>query len=149
MDGLWFEELRVGAEYETATCAVTAAAVGAFAELAGDRNPLHLDDAAARRAGYPGRIAHGVLGLALATGLLNQLGLTRGTLLAFLGLSWDFRRPIAIDDHLRLRVRVAETRATRKPDRGIAVLHVTALNQTDAVVQEGELKMLVRRRERG
>ena len=38
--------------------------IAAYAEASGDHNPIHLDDEAARAAGLPGVIAHGMLGMA-------------------------------------------------------------------------------------
>ena len=58
----------------------------------GDRNPLHLDDDYARGTPFGGRVAHGALGIAVATGLMAQSGLTAGTLVALLGIDW--RLPI-------------------------------------------------------
>ena len=43
---------------------VTREQITAYAEASGDRNPIHLDDEAARAAGLPGVIAHGMLGMA-------------------------------------------------------------------------------------
>jgi acyl dehydratase len=43
---------------------VTREQINAYAEASGDRNPIHLDDDAARAAGLPGVIAHGMLGMA-------------------------------------------------------------------------------------
>lgn len=49
---------------EPFTWEVTREQISAYAEASGDRNPIHLDDAAARAAGLPGVIAHGMLGMA-------------------------------------------------------------------------------------
>jgi acyl dehydratase len=144
--GLFFEDFQTGRTYETGGRTLREGDITAFAEVSGDHNPLHADDAYAAAAGFGGRIAHGVLGLAVATGLLNQRGLTRGTLLAFLGLTWQFRLPVRPGDTLGVRVRVASVRESRRPDRGIVVLAVEARNQTGAVVQSGEFTLLVRRR---
>lgn len=38
--------------------------ITAYAEASGDHNPIHLDDEAAKAAGLPGVIAHGMLGMA-------------------------------------------------------------------------------------
>jgi acyl dehydratase len=46
------------------TWQVTRDQISAYAEASGDRNPIHLDDVAARAAGLPGVIAHGMLGMA-------------------------------------------------------------------------------------
>ena len=51
-------------ELEPFTWDVTREQIAAYAEASGDRNPIHLDDAAARAAGLPGVIAHGMLGMA-------------------------------------------------------------------------------------
>ena len=39
--------------------------IAAYAEASGDRNPIHLDEEAARAAGLPGVIAHGMLQMGL------------------------------------------------------------------------------------
>jgi acyl dehydratase len=52
--------VSVGDEVPELRRVVTAADVAAYAEASGDRNPLHLDDAFARRVGFPGVIAHGM-----------------------------------------------------------------------------------------
>jgi acyl dehydratase len=144
--GLFYEDFEVGRTRETAARTITDADIAAFADVSGDHNPLHEDDAYARAAGFEGRIAHGVLGLAVVTGLLNQAGLTRGTLLAFLGLTWSFRRPVRPGDTVRVRLGVGSTRASRRADRGIVVLSVEAVNQAEEVVQSGEFTLLVKRR---
>jgi acyl dehydratase len=60
--------------------------VDQFAGLSGDFNPLHTDEESARQGPMKGRIAHGMLVLAIATGQVNQLGLYEGTTLALLGM---------------------------------------------------------------
>lgn len=53
-------EVEVRSEIPTLARVVTAEDVRAYAEAGGDRNPLHVDDDAARAAGFPGVIAHGM-----------------------------------------------------------------------------------------
>lgn len=136
--GLYYEEWEEGRAFVSPARRVTAAEVRAFAELTGDRNPLHLDAEAARRAGFDGPVAHGVLGLAIATGLASQLGLSRGTLVALTGVTWRFRVPIRDGDEVELHLRVASRRPTSHPGRGLVTLAVELRNQDGAVVQEGE-----------
>jgi acyl dehydratase len=51
-------------ELEPFSWLVTREQITAYAEASGDHNPIHLDDEAARAAGLPGVIAHGMLGMA-------------------------------------------------------------------------------------
>jgi acyl dehydratase len=51
-------------ELTPVTWEVTREQIRAYAEASGDHNPIHLDDEAARAAGLPGVIAHGMLGMA-------------------------------------------------------------------------------------
>jgi acyl dehydratase len=144
--GLDYEELAPGRTFETAARTVTEADVQAFAELSGDRNPMHLDPAFAARTSFGRPVAHGMLGLAVATGLVSALGLTRGTLIALVGVSWTFRLPVFYEDVVRVRMRVASRRASSRADRGLVTFAAEMLNQHGEVVQEGELVELVKRR---
>jgi acyl dehydratase len=141
--GLYYEDFEPGQVHETGRRRLAEADLSGFAELSGDQNPLHSDDAYARARGFARRIAQGVLALAVVTGLVNQSGLTRGTLLAFLGLSWHFRMPVYAGDVIQARLRVRSKRLTRDPGRGLVVLDVVALNEAGAPVQDGEFTILV------
>jgi acyl dehydratase len=144
---LYFEDVEVGFRFETPSRTVTEADLVAFAGVSGDFNPLHTDAVFAGDSIYGGRIAHGALILSLATGLRQRVGLFGGTLMGLLEIrSWRFRAPVRIGDTIRVRTEVTELRPTSKPDRGVMVQRVEVVNQDDAVVNEGELVMLIRRR---
>jgi acyl dehydratase len=147
--GLFFEDFTEGRSFATAPRTVTAADMAAFASLSGDDNAIHRDADAAAAAGFRAPIAHGALGVAIATGLASKLGLTRGTLLALAGLSWRFRVPIIDGDTVTLHLRVTGTRKTSAPDRGLVTLGAELHNQDGVLVQEGEFVELVRRRTAG
>lgn len=144
--GMYYEDFEEAGAFVTATRVIEEADVRAFAEVSGDRNPIHLDADAARRAGFDGPIAHGALGLSVATGLANQLELTRGTLVALVGVSWRFRGAIYYGDAVTLHLRVASRRATGSPSRGLVTLAAELKNQRGEVVQEGEFIELIARR---
>lgn len=65
-------ELRVGDIIEGNRITVTEYHVMAFAGLTGDFNPLHVDEEMAKNTNFKGRIAHGLLSLSLALGLVSQ-----------------------------------------------------------------------------
>jgi len=146
MPGLWWEDFEVGAEAITGARTLTHQDVIAFADVSGDRNPLHLDEGYAAHGPFGRTVAHGLLGLAAASGLMEQSGLTAGTLVAFLGLEWSFRRPILPGDGVRVRMRVAHKRASRDPGQGLVKLQLTLLNDREETAQEGSFTVLVRRR---
>jgi len=144
--GMYFEEFEVGREFVTEGRVITEGDIRAFADLSGDRNAIHLDPAAAQAAGFGGPIAHGALGLAVATGLASQAGLTRGTLVALTGIQWRFRGPVRPGDQVTLHLTVASTRATGNPSRGLVTLAARLRNQAGDIVQEGEFVELIRKR---
>lgn len=144
--GLFFEDFEIGKEYLTPKRTVTEADVVAFAGLSGDYNPLHTDEEFARGTQFGGRIAHGLLGLSIMTGLQSRLGLLDGTTLAFGGVQWRFVRPIMLGDTIFARLAVTSKRETSKPDRGVMILGAKLCNQRDEVVQEGELTLLMKRK---
>lgn len=144
--GLYFEDFEGAAEFVTAERTITESDVQAFADLSGDRNAIHIEPAAAVAAGFKGPIAHGVLGLAIATGLASQLGMTRGTLVALVGVTWRFRAPIVAGDQVTLHLRVASLRATSNQSRGLVTLAAELINQRGEVAQDGEFIELIAKR---
>ncbi len=150
--GLHFEEFWPGREFDCGEREVGDADIHAFAELSGDRNPLHLDDSYASATPFGGRVAHGALGIALATGLMAQSGLTAGTLVALLGIDWKFAAPIRPGDCLHLMLRVSARRALEGRDRGV-VTFAAELTKVSAGsvtrVQHGEIVELIRTRAAG
>lgn len=147
MDPRLFEDFVLNEELPLGSRVITDADIEAFAQVSGDHDPLHLDDEFARASALGGRVAHGVLGLAAATGALNQSHLTRGTLVAFAGVSWNFRSPVWPNSTVEFSAAVVEKRETSKPDRGLVVLEVRASDPGGTLLQEGRFTFLVKRRD--
>jgi acyl dehydratase len=145
MSALRYEDIEVGLDYDTPGITVAEHHVLGFAGLTGDFYDLHVDDDYARSIGYPGRVAHGLLGLALADGLKNRASVRLAAIVS-LGWRWKFTGPILIGDRIAARIRVVAKRETRKPDRGIVTIEVTLTNQRGETVQQGENDMMVWRR---
>ena len=72
MQTIYFEDLAVGMR-ETTRNEVTKEKVAAFAEISGDHNPIHLDDAYAATTPFGACIAHGYLTLSLVNLFVPQL----------------------------------------------------------------------------
>jgi len=149
---LRYEDIALGAEFETVPHTVTAADIAAFADVTRDHHPLHLNAAYARSQGFPAVIAHGLFGLSLMEGLKSELKLYEETSVASLG--WDevrFKAPVLAGDRLRVRFRFVEKRPTRNPARGIVIEAIELLNQRDEVVTAARHTSLIltRQTERG
>jgi 3-hydroxybutyryl-CoA dehydratase len=140
---LGFDELHVGDEWESPARTITEADVVAFAGLSGDFNPLHVDHEAARQGPFGQPVAHGLLGLAVASGLASQA--PRVATLAFLGiLEWKFLHPIGFGDTIRVVSRVEGLEPRSQGRRGVVTWHRQLINQAGQIVQEGRTQTLVR-----
>ena len=140
----WFEALEVGDFYDTGGIIVTEAHVVAFAGISGDLFDVHMDEEFAKAQGFEGRLAHGLLGLALTDGLKNRAG-ARIMASASLGWNWAFKAPILIGDRITARIEVAQKRMSKK-GLPILTLAIEVTKQGGAVVQSGETTLLARTR---
>lgn len=138
----WFEDLQSGDWYETGHLVVTEAHIVAFAGLSGDFFDIHMDDEFAREQGFPARIAHGLLGLALTDGLKNRASV-RLMAIASLGWNWRFTGPIFAGDRIGAKITVKEIRLSSK-GQGLATLHLEVKQQEGRVVQQGETTLMMR-----
>jgi acyl dehydratase len=144
--GLYLEDFVLDQTLVTHGRTVGEADVTLFAGLAGDFNPLHVDEHFAAATEFGGRIAHGPLVLSMAIGLMSQLNLIDGTALALLDLKWEFKAPVKIGDTIRARVTPIARRPTGKPGRGVVTLRFEVGNQRGDVVQTGSITLLMKTR---
>lgn len=142
--GRYFEEFEIGDGVETAARTITETDVVLFAALSGDYNPLHTDAEFAKGTIFGERIAHGLLGLAIASGLASQMGFVEGTAEAFIGLEWKFRAPIKFGDTVRVQARVKQKKAMSRLGGGFITFDVKLLNQRDEIVQKGTWTVLIK-----
>jgi len=144
--GYRYDDLAVGMSFRSPGRTITDADLVAFAGLTGDFSELHTSDVYARNSPFGRRVAHGMLGLAYAHGLMwARTGELRETAIAFLGISdWRFVGPIFVGDTIFVDYRIAELRDSRsKPTQAIATFDVDVVNQHGAVVQRGRKALLV------
>lgn len=143
--GRTFDQFNVGDTFVCQSRTVTEADVVNFAGISGDFNPLHTDEAYGKTTPFGGRIAHGVLVLAIGTGQINQLGIFEGTTLALLQQSIKYVGAVKFGDTIHLESKVAEKKESSKPDRGILTLENKIINQDGkAVIEVQEVVMLKR-----
>jgi acyl dehydratase len=145
--GLYFEEFIVGDSITTPARTVTEADIVSFAALTGDWNPIHVDAEYAATTHFGERVAHGLLGLSIASGLAVRSGFVEDTIIAFRSIdNWKFSLPVKIGDTIHARAEVTETQALPRLGGGQVVFNVEVLNQRDQITQRGQWAMLVKLR---
>jgi 3-hydroxybutyryl-CoA dehydratase len=110
--------------------------VRAFAELTGDRNPVHLDDEYAAGTRFGRRIAHGMLGASLISSVLANELPGRGTV--YVSQTLRFTAPVFPGDTVTARVTVKAVRE----DKPVVTLETVCTNQRGERVVEGEAVVL-------
>lgn len=115
--------------------------VTGFATISGDFNPVHMDEEAAARSRFGGRIAHGMLSAGFISACLAMQLPGPGSI--YLGQTLSFKRPVRIGDTITTRVEIIEWNEGKRRAR----LATTCRNQRDEVVIEGEALVMVPREE--
>lgn len=146
LQGLVFDDLYVGMSFRSPGRTITEADIVMFAGLTGDFSEMHTNDEFAKKSQFGQRIAHGMLGLSFAHGLMwARAGELRRCAIAFLGITnWTFKLPIFVGDTLTVEYILTELRDSKsKPQQAIGTFDVRVLNQRSEVVQLGEKALLL------
>lgn len=139
-------ELEPGTSFTTAGRTITEADLVSFASLTGDWHPQHADAAWARTSRFGARVAHGMMLVSYAVGLV-QFDPER--VVALRGLDGVvFKRPVLIGDTIRVEGRVD---GLRPLDDDTALLDMTwrILNQSDATVARAKVTAVWRQSPEG
>ncbi|MCA9960592.1 MAG: MaoC family dehydratase [Chloroflexota bacterium] len=107
------------------------------AEVTGDTNPVHMDEAFAQKTRFQGRIAHGILSVGLISAVLGTKLPGPGGI--YLNQSVRFTRPVRIGDTITAEVEVRDW----DPEKSILTLFTRCFNQDGKDVVKGEATLLV------
>lgn len=144
MAGLYFEEFSVGQKVATVGRTLGEGDIFTFAGLTGDFNEIHTNAEFSRKTQFGQRIAHGLLGLSIATGLIMRTGLLEGTVLAFREINdWKFVKPFFIGDTVSAELTVTDTKAMPRIGGGALTASIVVKNQGGEICQRGSLNLLV------
>ena len=145
--GSFFEEFEVGQTGTTATRTITEHDIVAFAGLSGDFNLIHTDAEFAKTTPFGRRIAHGLLGLAIASGLAVQTGVLGANVIAFREVGeWKFIKPIFIGDTIHVDMEIVETKAFPRLGGGLVTMAAAVNNQSDETTMKGLWSLLIKSR---
>jgi len=134
-DGYKFEDMSVGMTHQTEHV-ITEKDIELFAEVSGDRNPLHMDEEFAKKTPFGQRIAHGALTASYISGILGNDLPGPGSI--FVGLNMRFRRPVLIGSLVIVKVEVTEMR-----ERGNRVTLKVSCNVDGKAAISGEAMVMV------
>lgn len=147
MQGLYFEEIEVGATVESPARTVTEADIVNFAGISGDFNSIHTDRVYAKDTLFGGRVAHGLLVLSIASGLSVRTSFLEGTVMAWRDISqWKFSKNVSIGDTVHVTLEVLDKKDMPRLGGGSIELKIKVLNQRDETVMSGMWSMLVQSR---
>ena len=145
---LTYEDLNPGDEWESPARTVTESDVVAFAGLSGDYNPIHVDHHGSRDNAFGQPVAHGLLGVSIASGLASHSPWV--DTIAFLAIEeWKFLHPITFGDTIRVLTRVESVQPKSRGRRALVTWRRSLVNQNHITVQEGLTRTLVRGRASG
>lgn len=102
-----------------------------FAEITGDRNPVHISEEFASQTRFGERIAHGILTAGLISAVIGTKLPGPGCL--YLSQTLVFRAPVKIGDEITARAEVVEVTSGKR-----LKLRTVCINQRQEVVLEGE-----------
>jgi acyl dehydratase len=143
--GLFFEDFQSGQKGKSAGRTITEHDIASFAGLSGDFNQIHTDAEFARSTPFGQRVAHGLLGLSIASGLAVQTGILGSNVIAFREVGeWKFVKPIYIGDTIHVEMEVMETKAFPRLGGGVVTLGVYVNNQSNETTMKGQWTVLVR-----
>ncbi len=137
-----FDDLAVGQAFSTPSRVVSQEDVDAFAALSGDHHPQHVDAEWAASSPFGGRIAHGLLVVSLAAGLV-PFDPERVMALRRVG-DVVFKRPVRPGDAIHVEGRVDALRAL-DDDAGLVTLAWRVLDQDGKLVCKATVDVLWRR----
>ena len=142
---LYFDDLSVGQEWESQGRTVTEADIVNFAGLSGDFNPIHMDHEFAKTTPFRRPIAHGILIMAIGSGLGTNSPPVRTV--AFIGIrDWQFKGPVFAGDTIKVRTKVLSKELRGRGKRGEVTWQRTLVNQDGRIVQDAVTVTLVESR---
>ena len=136
--GLYFEDFSVGQNVVTEKRTITENDIMSFAELSGDDNRIHTDPEFSKTTMFGKQVAHGLLGLAVASGLAWKTGILDGTVIAFREVNeWKFIKPVFIGDTIYVEMEVRETKALPRIGGGSVTITLEVKKEDGEVCHRG------------
>lgn len=129
-------EIKIGDTFSVSK-EMTDELIRQFADVSGDYNPIHLDDAFAKSTRFGKRIAHGLLTASFISAVLGyKLNVRK---IVYLGQTLKFKHPTFIGDTVTAKATVKSIRE----DKPIVTIETTCENQDGIMLVEGEATIML------
>ncbi|MGH8812022.1 MAG: MaoC/PaaZ C-terminal domain-containing protein [Advenella sp.] len=150
MSGYYFEDFNEGQTFGSGGRTITETDLTMFSMISGDWNPIHADMEFAKSTRFGQRVVHGVLGMAVSTGMMHEMGIFHDSVIAMLGYrNWNFLGPLLVNDTIHLKLTILSTELGKSGNSGKIARRFQLINQRDEVVQDGQSDVLVLTRQGG
>lgn len=142
--GKYFEEFEMDMTIKSPGRTITEGDIVTFAGLSGDYTQIHTDVEFSKSTPIGRRVAHGLLGMAVASGLAARTGVLEGTAIAFREITdWKFIKPIFIGDTIHVLMTVIELKGMPRLDGGAVSIELRVINQMGETLMKGIWKVLM------
>lgn len=135
MQGKSIDEINIG-DFETFEKTISESDVYLYAGITGDFNSAHLNDQAAQKTVFKGRIAHGLLTAGLISAVLGTILPGPGTI--YLEQNLSFKKPVYFGDTITAKVTVID----KLLDKNIIICETVCLNKNNQIVVSGIAKVM-------
>ncbi|KAF2955479.1 MaoC family dehydratase [Marinitoga sp. 38H-ov] len=126
-----YEEIKLNQIYEVKR-KITANMVETFAEITGDKNPVHLDENFASKTMFKNRIVHGILSVGLISAVLGMEFPGPGTI--YMKQDSKFLKPIYLDEEITIRIVVKE----KIEEKSRLILTTQIIKEDGSLAVDGE-----------
>nr|WP_241244251.1 MaoC family dehydratase [Marinitoga sp. 38H-ov] len=130
-DIMKYEEIKLNQIYEVKR-KITANMVETFAEITGDKNPVHLDENFASKTMFKNRIVHGILSVGLISAVLGMEFPGPGTI--YMKQDSKFLKPIYLDEEITIRIVVKE----KIEEKSRLILTTQIIKEDGSLAVDGE-----------
>ncbi len=136
--GLYFEDFPIGKSDGSVGKTITLTDIKLFNEMSGWPDYFISGEQSAPE----------MLITMISAGLMTRQGFYEGTLMGIINNSWRYETPVLSGDTLKIKYVVTEASLTKRRDKGIIVFKIRTYNQRNETVAEGEMKAMMRAREK-
>ncbi|KUO66291.1 MAG: hypothetical protein APF84_17830 [Gracilibacter sp. BRH_c7a] len=135
---LKYENLSVG-QSDKLEREITQNMVNNFADLTGDYNPVHIDQAFCEKLGLIGPIAHGMLTISLLSTFIGMFLPGNGSII--MNQTADYLLPVRVGDKVKIFGKITDKKMGDGLNLQIITIKYNIKNQNDQTVVRGTVKV--------